>query len=242
MASFAVMLLSLVFFCHFQLSTSTLSARAPTPTPQTLPLSSLTASGVRHAPSQSSPSTPSGTPAVEVPLSANYTIIDIWVPGNGQRIDGCNGTSGPYRRTVAYTVTAHGNAVIDGDIIFGTEADILNAAVHPSLRKRAFSLTSSSSLKWPGGTVLYNYEPGLDAAHIDYFQEGVKQWTDRLPFLKFVYSNSPTARTVVASSGNRSPVGCCGGQIELCPSCNPRSARHEIGHSKYFQIKSSTDF
>ncbi len=172
----------------------------------------------------------------EAPQSANYTVIDIWVQPEQDRIDGvlCNSTRPPYKRTVAYTVTTHGNAVIDGDIIFGTEADLLNAAVHPSLVKRAFSLTSTSAKKWPGGKVLYKYEPGLDSGHINYFQEGVKVWTDRLPFLKFEYSNDPTARTVRASGGNSSPVGCCGGDIELCPTCNPRSARHEIGHSESF--------
>jgi hypothetical protein len=97
---------------------------------------------------------------------------------------GCD--SSTYKRTVAYSLSPHGNAVIDDDVIFGTQDDILEAAVHPSLRKISFSLKSSAIQKWPAGVVLYNYEPGLDQKHIAYFQEGVQQWEDGLPFLKFV--------------------------------------------------------
>lgn len=167
--------------------------------------------------------------------SSNYTVIDIWVQPEPDRINGilCNVTRAPYKRTVAYTVTPNGYAVIDGDIIFGTEAELLDAAVHPSLKKRAISLTPTSSKKWLGGKVLYNYAPGLDPVIIDFFQEGVKVWTDRLPFLQFIYSNSPDARTVTKSNSFSSPVGCCGGVINLdLPGFNPSAAIHEIGHSE----------
>ncbi|PVH93952.1 zincin [Periconia macrospinosa] len=193
---------------------------------QTSPTSTI----IEPVPSQSS--TPSENRAVDIFGTGNYTVLDIYVSGGQEQSNGCNATASTYVRTVAYTVTPHGNAVIDGDIIVGTEADILNAAVHPSLRKRSSSIVSNAPQKWPRGVVLYNYQAGLDKKHIDYFQEGVKQWTDRLPFLKFEYSTDRNARTVVASDGNRSPYGCCGGMIELCPGCgNTRSARHEIGHT-----------
>lgn len=171
----------------------------------------------------------------------NYTTLEIYAgpagPQATQTESNCNTTAAYVaKKTVAYFVTEHGNAVIDGDIIFGTEAELLRAAVNPSIHKRAFSLISSSPQKWPGGVVYYKWDVGLPETHKNYFLAGAAEWTNRLPFLRFVNDPNNTsgkARTVKASSGNRSRVGCCDGDIELCPSCNPRSARHEIGHSEF---------
>ena len=184
---------------------------------------------------------PEGPPAS---IAKNYTTLEIYAgpagPQATQTAGFCNATAPPAtKKTVAYFVTDHGNAVIDGDIIFGTEAQLLAAAVNSSIHKRAFSEISTSPKKWPGGVVYYKWDAGLPDTHKNYFLAGATEWTNRLPFLKFQYDptdSSGIARTVKVGSGNSSPIGCCGGDIELCPDCNPRSARHEIGHSEFHNV------
>lgn len=179
---------------------------------------------------------PEGPPAS---IAKNYTTLEIYAgpagPQATQTAGFYNATAPPAtKKTVAYFVTDHGNAVVDGDIIFGTEAQLLAAAVNPSIHKRAFSEISISPKKWPGGVVYYKWDAGLPDTHKNYFLAGATEWTNRLPFLKFQYDptdSSGIARTVKVGSGNSSPIGCCGGDIELCPDCSPRSARHEIGHT-----------
>ncbi|KAH8695837.1 hypothetical protein GQ44DRAFT_779706 [Phaeosphaeriaceae sp. PMI808] len=217
MASFKSCLVSLLSLLLIQLSYAQV-----TTTPPTTVLTTRTATSIPR---------PSGTATVVVAPVANYTVIDIWVPGTRVIAGSCNTTLPAQRKTVAYRVH-NGYAIIDGDVIFGTEADIIAAAVHPSLRKRAYSFVPNAAGRWPGGEVLYNYEAGLSAQHQAFFQAGVKVWTDRLPFLKFTYSNSPTARTIRAStSENSSPIGGFGGTMFLCPGCNSDAAAHEIGHT-----------
>ncbi|PVI00150.1 zincin [Periconia macrospinosa] len=192
------------------------------------------ASSLSYAPTISA--IPEGPPAS---IAKSYSTLEIYAAPAGPRATQtagyCNATAPPAtKRTVAYYVTDHGNAVVDGDIIFGTEAQLLAAAVRASKDKRAFSEISSSPKKWPGGIVYYKWDTNLPATHKNYFLAGAAEWTNRLPFLQFKEDPnnlSGIARTVKAASGNRSPIGCCGGDIELCPSCNPRSARHEIGHT-----------
>lgn len=191
--------------------------------------------------STQAPTIPAALEGPAATSANNYTTLEIQVsPGAPQATQTAgfgNVTAPPIvNKTVAYFVTEHGNAVIDGDIIFGTEAQLLGVAVNTSIHKRAFSEISSSPKKWAGGVVYYKWDAGLDTDHKNYFLDGAREWTNRLPFLSFVYDPNDTsgkARTVKASDGNRSPIGCCNGDIELCPTCNPRSARHEIGHSKF---------
>jgi len=133
-------------------------------------------------------------------------------------------------------VSEHGDAIINGDQIYGTEAELLAAAVHDDdvPRKRSVSVSPVSSLKWPNGEIFYKWDPALDNARKDTFLKAVKVWTDRLPSIKFTLSNDPKARNIrpIAGDWSFSPVGCCGGNLDVGDTANVRVLVHELGHSK----------
>lgn len=62
---------------------------------------------------------------VEGPTAwTSYKTIQICAGSQGPQPTGCNANAPVEKRSVAYFVSEHGNAVIDGDVIFGSESDI----------------------------------------------------------------------------------------------------------------------
>jgi hypothetical protein len=142
---------------------------------------------------------PSGTPDVPSrnefsgPPNVNRTTLEIWVQPRPIRFNGtlCNVIQTPSRQRVFYFVSEHGDAIINGDQIYGTEAELPAAAVHDDdvPRKRSVSVSPVSSVKWPNGEILYKWDPALDNARKDIFLKATKVWTDRLPSIRFTLSN-----------------------------------------------------
>jgi hypothetical protein len=141
-----------------------------------------------------------------------------------------NITYDPVRRRVSYFVM-HGLAIIDGDVIFGSEAELLEHRVPDddsgevtkraedgtALQPRALSLGRESSLKWPNGRVEYNWESqATKDARVENWLAACKVWTDRLPFLSFVDKgtfqasgtlNGPVVLRLDPGSVSSSPIG-----------------------------------
>jgi hypothetical protein len=146
-------------------------------------------------------------------------------------------------------------AVIDGDIIFGTEADLLRYVVPagngpsrrqaPPLARRSVSFSRDDVRKWPGGVVQYYWESqATKDARKDLFLQAVKIWTDRLPFLEFVdvgikavtTLGGPIILALSDKSVSSSPLGRAewvdGNKMVLGATSNVGIYVHEIGHSK----------
>ncbi|KAF2499296.1 hypothetical protein BU16DRAFT_523797 [Lophium mytilinum] len=105
-----------------------------------------------------------------------------------------NFTIPPVTQRLSYYVE-DGIAIVDGDVIFGSEAELLSWAVgghnkravedpHAgSIHKRSISIFPYSGNKWPGGVIYYKWESQASKDfRIADWTEGVERWTDRLPF------------------------------------------------------------
>lgn len=191
---------------------------------------------------------PSAPPGFNPSLPTNFTTLDIAIYPRGFRLNTtlCNATQTPEIRTVSYHIV-EGWAIIDGDVIFGTEAEILAAAVPPSalmprspnsLTRRSMGLYPQSGGKWPSGVIYYKWGSGMDDIRKEAFLGGAKFWSDRLPFLHFIEkpANDPTARTIGGITGltSYSSLGYTGGGGVILIGDNHffNVAAHEIGHSK----------
>jgi cysteine-rich repeat protein len=230
-----VAVLSCLFILAAAQDTSSVTVSTPSGTPSTRV--------VTRTASSSPTSVPSDLPYNDIPK--NLTVLDIYDTPGSFRFNGstCNVTQTPSVKRVAYFVS-NGYAVIDGDVIYGTEAQLLASAVTPNvpirrdLHARSFSLTPMSSSKWAGGKVYYYFNAALPAAQQQGFLDAAKVWTDRLPFLQFINDKTnPTAREIVGIPGSASfsPLGCCGGQLQMGLATSSSwivgITVHEIGHT-----------
>ena len=156
-------------------------------------------------------------------------------------------------RDVAYYLTPQGQAIIDGDIRLGTEADLLARKVSntssnsTSLINRSFS--TFLQFAWPNSVVFYKYDsdatqnrlkPTVDAA--------IARWRNAAPYLVF----QPVRNDAVPIGGvlliRESDCGChCNvgydasaghimnldqGLNPLCKGgCGIDEATHEFGHA-----------
>jgi len=173
---------------------------------------------------------------------ADMTTLDIKVYPRARVVNGssCSASQAPSTQRVSY-YTLGGLAVIDGDIVFGSEADIVAAAVggnrsdsRRSLDERAMSIPPTAGGTWPKGEVLFAYAAGLSAASIAKFKAGTKMWTDRLPFLKFTeVPPGGGVLTVSETAGDISwaTIGYTPGAVVLIGLSSADSyAGHAVGH------------
>lgn len=91
-------------------------------------------------------------------------------------------------RTVSYFLIGD-LAILEGDLAYGTEADLLSKAVGNVQSRRSNSIFATgdpSGDVWPANTVIYKY---VDLAFRAQFKTAVdaaiKRWTDAHPCLKF---------------------------------------------------------
>lgn len=190
----------------------------------------------------------------------NISTINIEIsPGILAFNDSSNNfTIPPVTQRLSYYVDDDGLAIVDGDVIFGTEDELLAWAVgghqkrsletesHAGgVQKRSISIFPYSGNKWPGGVISYKWESqaSKDLRIVDW-TEAVKRWTDRLPFLKFVEATTPdativpnivTLRSFTGTGGCSSPIGMSTSTVWnyiKLDDCGAGTYAHEIGHSK----------
>ncbi|KAF4615156.1 hypothetical protein D9613_003380 [Agrocybe pediades] len=156
-------------------------------------------------------------------------------------------------REVAYWVNSDNEAVIDGDIIYGSVDDLMaNAHTTEGEDRNSFERRSLSVFRgaktWPRGMLVYKYKDE-DTEHLlqHFVDEAIETWRRSAPYLKFRrLSNSAEPKDgVVTITAN--PCGGCNAHVgydgqrplrmNLQQSCGARrggchyaEALHEIGH------------
>lgn len=137
-------------------------------------------------------------------VTTNYTTVDIYVP---QTDFLTNGTflvaPEPEQKRISYA-DAHGLAIVDGDIILATVADI-QAATGPEqskLRARGLSfLHNDKARKWTNGVLYYRYESqAFKDEKKEAFELATKLWKDRLPHLYFQEVDFPPPADILADN------------------------------------------
>lgn len=147
-------------------------------------------------------------------------------------------------RNISYFVTDKGHAVTEGDIVYGTEEQILSAAVgngHGHAAPRAFSFGPGVA-PWPQATVRFKYESDdAEAKLSSNVNRAIEYWLSGAPYLRFAQL-SPNDRNAVpgiltitadcyschANIGytENNPI------INLCPGwCGLDAVTHEFGHA-----------
>lgn len=186
----------------------------------------------------------------------NLSSIDIQLPGPELRFNGTNATLTlpPVTQRLTYFVE-DGLAIVDGDVIFGTEDELLSYSISGNQRrgvqydsglaKRSLSIFPySATNRWPGGVVTYKWDSQASKdARLEDWTAAMKLWTDRLPFLRFVDTGvlDPTGvlgiitlRSVTGTGSCSSPLGMArtaNGNFMKLDDCGPGGYAHEIGHT-----------
>lgn len=192
----------------------------------------------------SSPTPPTANDTLFVQAPSNSTIeLQKTDRGSKSRTIAILGKDG--LENIAY-FAYNGYAIIDGDVVFGKESDLLslrprNIAVRralPSVDKRALSIYPfHDDEKWPGANILYRYantasrsalKPQVDAA--------IARWKSEAPWLRFThvgFGGNPKVLTVslstvpVCSAPNRYPPAA---PMFLHSNCNIDAVTHAFGH------------
>jgi Astacin (Peptidase family M12A) len=154
-------------------------------------------------------------------------------------------------RDVAYWVNPDGYAIIDGDVIYGTEDDLLKHRADRvgarDLEGRAFT----SSNTWPGAVVTFNYDSAASEIAVGAIvNSAIASWTSLAPYLGFnKIANSATGQNGVLTIRSTACGGCAAGTIgynaanplamnlqQACTgsgppgACGINEAVHEFGH------------
>ncbi|KAF2177223.1 zincin [Zopfia rhizophila CBS 207.26] len=187
----------------------------------------------------------------------NVTTVTIQLSPGILSLNGSNSsyvTIAPVTQRVSYYVE-NGIAIIDGDVNFGTEEELLaltvgnqrrsaEAEFSDHLGKRSLSIFPYAGNRWPGGVVRYKWDSQTSKdARLTDWTEAMKRWTDRLLFLTFVDVGtfSPTLvagiitlRSVTGTGSCSSPIGMASNVLKnyiKLDNCGPGGYAHEIGHT-----------
>ena len=161
------------------------------------------------------------------------------------------------RHNVTYTVL-EGQAIIDGDVIYGPVDLLLNASLpleEPSANQYARKRRALSSLKaytWPGGEVRFNYDSTATEVMLSpIVNAAINEWRARAPYLKFSQVSNALGSMTGILTIKAVPCGGCvanigyyqefpGTMMNLQQSCNIPGANgrctvpeaiHEMGHA-----------
>jgi Astacin (Peptidase family M12A) len=160
-------------------------------------------------------------------------------------------------RNISYYV-ANGYAIVDGDVAYGTVAELLSKVVPDSGNNgnitgrsfpRAFSILQSGP-KWPGAIVKYKYDSASTQSKVSGFIDtAISRWQAMNPFLQFTQVSAPSPNAVagVVTITAADCSGCYASVIgysssanlvvnlqQKCGSsfagCFENEATHELGH------------
>ena len=153
-------------------------------------------------------------------------------------------------RNVAYFLTNTGYAIINGDIVYGTEAEFRRVIVNPqssvsrrarrSMEKRSNSVFPNSGRLWPGNTITYKFETAAVESQLSSIVDAaIDRWRSKVPCLNFV-RNSPSAITSSTVVTIYNTDGCSASWVgnppgltkamHLGAGCGTNEATHEWGH------------
>ena len=145
--------------------------------------------------------------------------------------------TGFYRGQLVTYEVIDGLAIWDGDIIIGTEQELLSgppsSTAKPPYRRDLSSVAQQERL-WPGGVIPYAIDPGLENPNI---QIAIKHWEENtlIRFIErtnqenWVYFTPVERGNYICASG----LGMVGGKQEILfrKSCGVGTIIHEIGHT-----------
>ena len=145
--------------------------------------------------------------------------------------------TGFYRGQLVTYEVIDGLAIWDGDIIIGTEQELLSgppsSTAKPPYRRDLSSVAQQERL-WPGGVIPYAIDPGLENPNI---QIAIKHWEENtlIRFIErtnqenWVYFTPVERGNYICASGR----GMVGGKQEILfrTSCGVGTIIHEIGHT-----------
>jgi hypothetical protein len=152
-------------------------------------------------------------------------------------------------RNVSYFVVSDGLAIIDGDVVYGREKDLLAHQVNHDTqlshkKARAFSAPNT----WPEAKISYKYVSDAVQSQLSpYVDEAIQRWKRGAPYLTFsqILPNSNSAMNgVVTISANdcdgcHAKIGYANDDLRMnlqqdCPKspgyCRSDEATHEFGH------------
>lgn len=151
------------------------------------------------------------------------------------------------RRNVSYFVSQAGLAVIDGDVVYGIEKELLANRYDPKNLDRVYPAAFSVRESWPDATVKYKYDSdGTQTLLSDIVPVAISRWQTVAPYLIFPKQspNSATPQngvlTISANAGDgcHSDIGYRNAPMTMnlqrdnptsCVCC-PNQATHEFGH------------
>jgi hypothetical protein len=185
----------------------------------------------------------------------NLTTVDVQY----QVWSGCGPSDNltTVNRRVSYLVF-NDLAIVDGDVVYGTEEDILQDIVHPNYArgelpgsKRALSIRTPNA-RWPNARIPWAFNSddctntlseSQVTARKDLFRKATQVWMEKLPWLDIVEVIGPfddTAKpavgirvTLIDGSVSWSPVGRASSQAasEIAIGADSLSVYvHELGH------------
>ena len=145
--------------------------------------------------------------------------------------------TGFYRGQLVTYEVIDGLAIWDGDIIIGTEQELLSgppsSTAKPPYRRDLSSVAQQERL-WPGGVIPYAIDPGLENPNIEV---AIKHWEENtlIRFIErtnqenWVYFTPVERGNYICASG----LGMVGGKqtILFRRSCGVGTIIHEIGHT-----------
>lgn len=206
---------------------STSDEVAPTPTDEG------SAPPPATTPPVTAPPAPNFNETRSLPVGANLTTVQIY-----------NQFHEAYEN-VTYFVNSYGEAVVDDDIIWGSEELLLSWRVQngvPSKRKRWYAVKPTYG--WPSFPIVYRYDSvGTRTALKPYVDVALAKWKSLAPYLSFEeHDPDPTfARGIVVITANED--GCYSTvafvnvgydltrpHINLASGCLGRQPKHEWGH------------
>jgi hypothetical protein len=150
-----------------------------------------------------------------------------------------------FRGKAVQYVVLDGLAILEGDIVLGTESDVeqTTEALRAEITGQVASgvVISGSQYRWPNCTVPYTIDPALpNQARVT---DAIAHWIDKTNYNFVVRTTETDYVTFRPWTGCSSMVGRRGGQqfVNLASGCTKGNTIHEIGHAIGFWHEQSRE-